>query len=193
MPIRNILPKSIKARLWGDRDRWGLIPFTDDPCWKEWQNYYTTFYEENQREGIGTLVNDAGYKVMSSIDLTGKRVLEIGAGDIRHIKFWRGNPDEYILADVSDEMMTFARKSLDEYGVNIKSLLVERSQSLALLDASVDVIVSFYSLEHLYPLKPYLKEFERVLKPGGYLIGAIPAEGGFGLGYWKILDFSSLV
>ena len=48
---------------------------------------YTEFYQANQRQGIGTRINDAGYTVMSNIDLTGKRILEIGAGDIRHIKY----------------------------------------------------------------------------------------------------------
>jgi SAM-dependent methyltransferase len=119
---------------------------------------------------------------MSSITLTGKRVLEIGAGDIRHIKYWQGAPAEYILADISPEMMAFAQKRLEERGIAYRSMPVVRNQSLALPDASVDVIVSFYSLEHLYPLRPYLDEFKRLLKPGGCLIGAIPTEGGLAWG-----------
>ncbi len=187
MPIRNLLPHSLSTPLWGDRARWGLTPNNEDPCWQQWQSTYTEFYQANQREGIGTRVNDAGYAVMSSIDLSGKRVLEIGAGDIRHLKYWRGKPGEYLLADVSPEMMAFAQKRLDEHGVTYSSLLVGRNQPLALEDASVDVIVSFYSLEHLYPLRPYLDEFKRLLKPGGYLIGAIPAEGGLAWGAGRML------
>ena len=182
MPIRNILPKRIKAPLWGDRERWGLTPVPQDDCWEEWESTYTDFYQENQREGIGTQVNDAGYKVMSSIDLAGKRVLEIGAGDIRHMKFWRGEPAEYLLADISTDMMDFAKKCIEARGIAYRTLPVARNQPLALEDASVDVIVSFYSLEHLYPLRPYLDEFNRLLKPGGCLIGAIPAEGGLAWG-----------
>jgi ubiquinone/menaquinone biosynthesis C-methylase UbiE len=182
MPIRNILPRRLRAPLWGDRPRWGLTPNLDDPCWQKWQTAYTDFYQANQREGIGQRVNDAGYAVMSSITLTGKRVLEIGAGDIRHIKYWQGAPAEYILADISPEMMAFAQKRLEERGIAYRSMPVVRNQSLALPDASVDVIVSFYSLEHLYPLRPYLDEFKRLLKPGGCLIGAIPTEGGLAWG-----------
>jgi SAM-dependent methyltransferase len=182
LPIRNILPHRLSALLWGDRERWGLTPNYQDPCWQQWQSTYTEFYQANQRKGIGTRVNDAGYAVMSTIDLSGKCVLEIGAGDIRHIKYWRGKPAEYLLADVSPEMMTFAQKRLDEHGVTYRCLPVVRNQPLALDDASVDVIVSFYSLEHLYPLRPYLDEFRRLLKPRGCLIGAIPAEGGLAWG-----------
>jgi len=187
MPIRNLLPKGLRTPLWGDRDRWGLTPVSEDACWKEWQGSYTDFYQENQREGIGTRVNDAGYEVMSSIDLAGKRVLEIGAGDIRHMKFWRSEPAEYLLADVSDEMMSFAKRRMEELGIAYRTISVERNQTLPLEDASVDVIVSFYSLEHLYPLRPYLDEFKRLLKPGGYLIGAIPAEGGLAWGGGRML------
>lgn len=187
LAIRHLLPRAIRAPLWGDRERWGLVVDEQDPCWREWSATYTDFYLANQREGIGTRVNDAGYRVMSSIDLTGKRVLEIGAGDIRHLPHWRGQPAEYLLADVSTAMMAFARERLTAAGVNHRTLLVERNQALPLADASVDVIVSFYSLEHLYPLRPYLDEMRRVLKPGGTLIGAIPAEGGLAWGGGRML------
>jgi SAM-dependent methyltransferase len=185
--IRRYLPRAIRAGLWGDRERWGLVADEQDPCWREWGKTYADFYLANQREGVGTRVNDAGYSVMSQIDLQGKRVLEIGAGDIRHQKYWRGRPLEYILADVSTDMMAFARERLTETGINHRALLVERNRGLPLADASVDVIVSFYSLEHLYPLRPYLDEMLRLLKPGGVLIGAIPAEGGLAWGLGRML------
>ncbi len=148
---------------------------------------YAAFYLANQREGIGTRVNAAGYCVMSAIDLTGKRVLEIGAGDIRHMPHWRGQLAEYLLADVSTYIMDLARKRLTEADVPHRTLHVERQQPLALADASVDVIVSFYSLENLHPLRPCLDEILRVLKPGGTLIGAIPAEGGLAWGVGRLL------
>lgn len=182
MKIRNLLPKRLRTPLWGNREHWGLTPVPEDACWKEWQGRYTDFYQENQRGGMGTRVNDAGYAVMSSIDLAGKRVLEIGTGDIRHIKFWRSAPAEYLLADISEEIMSFAKKCMEERGIAYRTISVERNQPLALEDASVDVIVSFYSLEHLYPLRSYLDDFKRLLKPGGHLIGAIPAEGGLAWG-----------
>lgn len=187
LAIRHILPRSMRARLWGDRERWGLTVDEQDPCWQEWLDTYAAFYLANQREGIGTRVNDAGYRVMSTIDLSGKRVLEIGAGDIRHLSHWRGKPSEYLLADVSTDMMDFAQKRLTEAGIPHRTLHVDRNQPLDLEDASVDVIVSFYSLEHLYPLRPYLDEIKRVLKPGGTLIGAIPAEGGLAWGGGRLL------
>ncbi len=185
--IRKWLPHSVSVPLWGDRKRWGLSVIAEDPCWQEWQRTYTDFYRANQREGVGTRVNDAGYQVMAGIDLTGKRILEIGAGDIRHLKYLKGQPSEYLLADISNEMMQFAQEKLKEKSIQHKSILLERNQPLPLSDASVDVIISFYSLEHLYPLRPYLEDMHRVLKPGGSLIGAIPAEGGLAWGGGRML------
>lgn len=187
LKIRKIMPKIFKKVLWGDRERWGLIINEEDPCWKEWQNEYSDFYIENQREGIGIYVNDAGYAIMDDINLKGKRVLEIGAGDIRHIKYWSGNPAEYILADISDDMMKFAKSKLDDNNVSHQSIKVERDKPLPLKDNSVDIVLSFYSLEHLYPFQPYLDEIKRVLKPNGILAGAIPAEGGLSWGLGRFL------
>lgn len=182
------MPRFLRKPLWGDRERWGLSVDVDDPHWQEWQNTYAQFYLANQRAGIGTTINDAGYRVMAHIDLTGKTVLEIGAGDIRHLSYWAGGrPAKYLLADISPDMMKLAKERLDAQGVLHETLMLQREQPLPLADCSVDVIVSFYSLEHLYPLAPYMDEMLRVLKPGGTLIGAIPTEGGLAWGVGRAL------
>lgn len=185
--IRNYLPQAFSVPLWGDRSQYGLIPWEDDPCWKEWQRVQVNKYEITSRKGIGIIVCDTGYRVMAELDLDDKVVLEIGPGDIRHIKYWRGKPREYILVDVSKGMMQKAENVLKHKDVNFRAVLLSRDQSLPLADASVDVIVSFYSLEHIYPLDPYLKELKRILKPGGLLAGAIPTEGGLAWGLGRLL------
>jgi SAM-dependent methyltransferase len=181
------MPGFLKHRLWGDRGRWGLEIDESDRDWQEWLTAYQGFYKANQRSGFGEVVNEAGYKVMSGLDLGGKRVLEIGAGDIRHLKFLKGTPEQYILADISDHMMRLAQESLSKRGIRHETLMIARNEPLPLQDASVDVVVSFYSLEHLYPLSPYLRDIHRVLRPGGLLIGAIPTEGGLAWGLGRYL------
>jgi len=185
--IRKYLPNQLKAPLWGDRKRWGLETDTSDHCWKEWQDTYTNFYQANQRQGVGQRVNDAGYEIMKSVDLSEKTVLEYGAGDIRHHLFWQGTPKEYFLADVSHKMMSYAEERLSVLGIDTSSFLLPRNQNLPLDDNSVDIIISFYSLEHLYPLDSYLLEMKRLLKPGGILVGAIPSEGGLAWGVGRML------
>jgi len=187
LTIRDLMPRFLRNPLWGDRERWGLTVTSTDQDWVGYQAALRDFYQATQRTGIGTTVNDAGYRVMTDIDLAGKTVLEIGAGDIRHFKYWPGMPKEYLLADISPEMMELAKRRLQEHGVPHEALLLQRGQPLPLADGSADVIVSFYSLEHLYPLAPYVDEMLRVLKPGGTLIGAIPAEGGLAWGLGRLL------
>src|SRR5690349_13785003 len=185
--IRDWLPGAVRAPLWGDRARWGLVPNVDDPCWQRWQGIYVDFYEANQRTGVGTRINDAGYAVMREVDLAERRVLEVGPGDIRHAMFWRGRPGEMLLADVQGDMLRKGEARMSRAGVPVHTLQVERGAPLPLEDASVDVIVSFYSLEHLYPLEPYLADWQRVLRPGGCVVGAIPTEGGLAWGLGRYL------
>ena len=42
----------------------GLEIDYSDPCWSKWEDEKLKFYQQNQRRGIGAVVNDAGYKVM---------------------------------------------------------------------------------------------------------------------------------
>ncbi len=186
LAIRRWTPRFIRNQLWGNRERWGLVADVDDPSWQQWQVDQHAFYSATQRSGVGRMVNDAGYRVMSSVPLDYTRVLELGAADIRHMHWWRGRPTEYVLADVSSDFLEIARRRITESSIPCKMLLLEREDRLPLVSGSVDVAVSFYSLEHLHPLALHIDEMWRVLKPGGALVGAIPAEGGlgWGLGRW---------
>jgi SAM-dependent methyltransferase len=175
---RNLIPKFISHKLWGQRHKWGKNPNEKDPEWLEWQKIQYDFYESNQRKGIGSIVNDSGYSVMSQVDLEGKCVLEFGPGDIRHHKFWNSKPSKYLIADIHEGMMNAAISIFKKDKINFESFLIKRNEKLPLAKNSVDVIVSFYSLEHLYPLESYLDEMEYYLKPNGIIAGAIPAEGG---------------
>ena len=45
-------------------------------------------------------------------------------------------------------------------------------------DNSIDIILTFHQLEHVYDLTAYLLEIKRILKLG-LLIGSVPTEGSF--------------
>ena len=114
-------------------------------------------------------------------------MLEIGAGDIQHISHWRGSPSEYLLADGNPKMLRIAEKRLEEAGVSSSSILLQSGETFPIEASSIDVVISYNSLEHLHPLNWYLSEFSRVLRLGGRLIGAIPAEGGVAWGLGRML------
>ena len=186
--LAHYLPRFLSKPLFGDREHFGLEISPDDPDWIAWQqDVCLHFYESTQKQSVGDVVSDAGYRVMGNIDLSGLRVLEIGPGHIRHLRYWVGKPACYVIADIQNEMLIKSVSILKEMGVAHQAVKVERDTALPFSDGEFDAIVSFYALEHMYPFEPYLSEMMRVLKPGGRLMGAIPAEGGMAWGLGRML------
>jgi SAM-dependent methyltransferase len=184
---RKFLPYFIYKRLWGKRKQFGPEVNQDDSCWKAWNSIQENAYNQTQRDKLGLFINDAGYKIVDKLSFANKTVLEIGPGDIRHTSFWQDFPQLFILADIRNSMLDRAQSKLEKFDLKTKPLLMKRSEPLPLKNESVDLILSFYSLEHIYPLDPYLKELKRILKPGGIFAGAIPAEGGLAWGIGRFL------
>jgi SAM-dependent methyltransferase len=175
------LPALFANPLFGDRRRFGLEIQEHDHDWQEWQRFYLNFYQNTQKQGLGKFVNDAGYKVLGQVDINGKNVLEIGPGSLPHRHFWNGRPSNYVIVDIKQEFINQSIQVLAAESIPVTSYLTS-SFVIPLEDASVDMIFSFYSLEHLFPLKKYTEEFKRILRPGGKLVGSIPCEGGLAWG-----------
>jgi SAM-dependent methyltransferase len=183
------LPHFLSSPLFGDRRRFGLKIQPEDPCWKEWQKTCVTFYENLQKKSVGAVVNNAGYRVMSRVDLAGRRVLELGPAEMGHMKYWNATPGHFVAADVRSGMLKLAQERLQAGAVPHSTRLLSEQDPAAMGfdDAEFDVVVSFYSLEHIHPLEAGVNEIRRVLKPGGQLVGAIPCEGGLGWGLGRFL------
>ena len=76
--------------------------------------------------------------------------------------------------DLGENAIAYAR---DLYGASLPNLVFAAQDATRLpqlADASVDVVVSFETLEHLPNPEALLREFSRVLKPGGVFIGSVP-------------------
>jgi len=182
------LPNIISSRLFGNRLKYGTKINYDDPMWLEWEDTYLKFYTSTQKAPLGDMINHAGYHIMNKVNLDGKRVMEIGPGDIRHLLYWQGRPGEYVIADIQQTMLDRSSSILLQGGVTHKQVLLEReNRKLPFEDESFDIVVSFYALEHISPLEPALFEIRRVLKAGGLFVGAIPAEGGLAWGLGRLL------
>lgn len=184
--IRNFLPKSFQNLLFGNRTKHGLVPDLKDPDWLEWLKKSVEIYSKVQKSNIGLVINNFGYKaIFRKLELNGKKILEIGPGDLSHIEFWNSSPVSYTAVDINPEFLKMAAQKIKcpFYPV----LLQDKNQILPFPDSTFDIVLSFYSLEHLYPLKFHLKEINRVLKDGGVLTGAIPNEGGVSWALGRIL------
>ncbi len=180
------MPGFISTRLFGERSKYGLSIQPDDPEWRKWNDYCFQFYRDTQQSGAGKYVNETGYRVLEKVNLEGKTIMEVGPGFIPHLQFWRGKPGKYVIIDIRQEALGQSGQILADHGVLAEAYLAD-SERYPLADNSVDIVISFFSLEHLYPLGPYLAEFRRVLRPGGLLVGAIPCEGGLAWGMGRFL------
>ncbi len=180
------LPAFLAIPLFGDRQRFGLKIQEHDPDWLEWQTFYQDFYQNTQKQGLGKIVNDAGYEILRQVDMNGRKILEVGPGNLPHRRFWNGIPDHYSVLDIKQEFIDQSLQVLAQESIPSTSHL-SSSSVLPLKDASVDLIISFYSLEHMYPLDEYADEFKRILRPGGQLVGGIPCEGGLAWGAGRFL------
>lgn len=178
------LPYSIYKLLWGDRKKFGLITDLDDSDWRKWEKFAIPFYSETQLKGIGNMVSSFGYPIVERVDTSSKIIFEIGPGHIAHLKYLQGKPKKYVISDVREEFLIKARKQLHAAGIDTKiEILSDRfGVPLPFPKESFDIVISFYSLEHLYPLDSYLSEIARVLKHRGQLVGGIPCEGGLAWG-----------
>lgn len=188
--INRWTPYFLSKVLWGDRKKFGFVPDLMDSDWLIWQEKaYTDFYQSTQQHGIGDMVSRMTYPVIRRIDFKGKQVLEVGPGIIRHLQYIKNKPVKYTICDVDENVLCISEKQLSDAGISCETVFLkrERGSALPFADESFDIVISFYSLEHLYPLDDYLVEINRILKKEGRLIGGIPCEGGLAWGMGRFL------
>jgi len=185
MNIRQFVPYVAYKRIWGDRKKFGLQPDKSDPDWKVWsEKAFTDFYPNTQQQGAGDAVCNMGYPVIGRIDFTGKKILEVGPGIIRHLQYINNKPAGYTICDVSEDVLRISEQQLNNAKIPCEAVLLSRESTgkLPFADETFDTVISFNSLEHLHPLDNYLIEIKRTLKRCGQLVGGIPCEGGLAWG-----------
>lgn len=185
--LGNYVPYPFFKYLFGDRKLFGKKIDYNDKDWRIWEKTYLEFYQKNQKQSIGKVVNDAGYNVLRKINFRNKDILELGPGQINHFKYWNCIPKSYAIADIQKVFLDLNDAFFKRNDINYSKHLIKSNFKLPFRDCSKDIIITFYQLEHLYPLKAYLDEYLRILKPNGILIGAIPSEGGLAWGIGRFL------
>jgi 2-polyprenyl-3-methyl-5-hydroxy-6-metoxy-1,4-benzoquinol methylase len=76
--------------------------------------------------------------------------------------------------DLAEEAIDYSRKHYQLQ--NIEFIQGDAENLTAIRDGSMDVVVSFETIEHLADYYAYLREIARVLKPGGILVISCPND-----------------
>lgn len=152
-----------------------------DPDFSQYSTCWSSIYEaKNYDEGL------AGYFLKKSHEWSERpygndccfpKVLEVGAGTGIHIKHVRHKFDEYWMTDLNTDMLECAANA----SVNRQGRIVmkrENACELSFPDATFDRLIAAHVLEHLPNPHEVLREWARVLKPGGTLTLVLPCDPG---------------
>jgi ubiquinone/menaquinone biosynthesis C-methylase UbiE len=104
--------------------------------------------------------------------VAGKRVLDVASGEGYGSALLARTAARVTGADISAEAVGHARAAYA--GVANLDFVAAPCTQLPLADASVDVVVSFETLEHIAEHDAFLAEVARVLAPGGLLLMSSP-------------------
>ena len=111
----------------------------------------------------------------------GKDVLDIACGEGYGTFLLSSNASEVIGVDISQECIEHASKRYAQLSEKIR-FIEGAMQAIPLADESVDVVVSFESLEHISSddQTRFIREVGRVLRPGGLLFVSTPNTAIYG-------------
>ena len=119
----------------------------------------------------------------------GKVVADIACGtgygsDLLRV---RGGAEKVIGVDIDSGAIQYASENHSPNGV---SFICASGDATGLEDESVDIVVSFETIEHVPDDKTLLAEFHRILKPEGMLICSTPNEWGLDVAQHHLKDYN---
>lgn len=106
----------------------------------------------------------------------GKVVLDIAAGSGYGTKIMSKSAQQVIGIDYFDEAVKYSKKHYSARNVTYKT---GDAHNLPLQDDTIDVVVSFETIEHLTDPAQFIKEVKRVLKKDGIFIVSTPNDAEF--------------
>ena len=109
-------------------------------------------------------------------------VVEVGAGGGQHLAHVRHRFERYVLTDGSAEMLAIAERAAARDGRPVE-LRREDATRLSLPDHCADRLIAAHVLEHLPEPHRVLREWHRVVKPGGVLSILLPCDPGL---LWRL-------
>jgi len=139
---------------------------------RNWNEYW----ERKQRvEDVYSNVDRIMTHLKKVTDLTGKKILEVGAGTARDsLPLLEAGADVYVL-DYSPSAMKIISELKGNHRKQIKPILADAFK-IPVQDGSFDVVFHQGLLEHFRDPLKLLRENVRVLKKDGYLLVDVPQK-----------------
>jgi ubiquinone/menaquinone biosynthesis C-methylase UbiE len=173
------LPELGRSSLRRQRQVWNQLA-EEDPLWavlsledrrgNRWE--VESFFES----GRGEVESALAQLESLDVEIGRRRALDFGCGVGRLTKGLAEHFDEVIGVDIASSMIELAKRYSD--GTSNIDYLVNVADDLRVFpDDHFDLVVSVITLQHMRPkyARRYLKEFIRVLRPGGALVFQLPA------------------
>ncbi|WP_421696186.1 class I SAM-dependent methyltransferase [Aestuariivirga sp.] len=155
---------------------------SEDPQWTDYRSRFSTVYDQaNYGDSLQARVMRMGHKLAEKPfgpNTHFNSVLEVGAGTGEHAPFVRHSFDRYVITDADPEALTVAKKKLSGFNDGKLQFEVQSANALNFPDGSFDRLIATHVLEHLYEPHKVLKEWRRVLRPGGTMTILIPTDPG---------------
>jgi len=157
-------------------------PMKADPDHAAYLRQWADLYEKNNYDqGLAGFFLNKSHKWAEQPFTAAERfsrVLEVGAGTGVHIGYVRHAFDEYLATDLNPPFLDRMKPA----GRNV-IVKAEDATRLSFPDRSFDRVIAAHILEHLFPPHQVLREWARVLKPGGLLSLVLPCDPGVG---WRL-------
>ena len=142
------------------------------------ENDFERMIPEYHKSGIIYAEHIVRYKAAADI-VKGKVILDIASGSGYGTALLSKSAAKVYGVDVSADAVAYAQA---HYGASNISYSQGDGQKIPLEDATVDIVVSFETIEHIKDYKQFIEEVKRVLKPDGLLLLSTPNDKEFAEG-----------
>ena len=164
------------------RPRLGSTRLRPDPDPQVYQSRLdATYHARNYGGSLAARMMRRGHDLLErpfDADDMFPTVVEVGAGTGEHLPHVRHRFDRYFLTDLNPTRLADARASLPHDLAARVTVTSEDATRLSFADASVDRLIACHILEHLPNPHAVLREWHRVVCPGGVLSILLPCDPG---------------
>ena len=163
------------------------MPITPDPDYRDYVQRWTDAYESaNYDDGLAGWFLSRSHAWCEQPFGPERRfddVLEVGAGTGVHIDFVRHAFGRYVMTDTNTGMLDRLNAERRQRAGEAIVVCGADATRLGFANASFDRLIATHVLEHLPRPHEVLKEWARVVRPGGVISILLPCDPGMA---WRI-------